>query len=51
MKNGWIYLLGGEEGFLLPPFGEEDLDPRVDNDVWHFSPPEHVLRWNGPYRH
>lgn len=22
VKNGWIYLLGGEEGFLLEPFGD-----------------------------
>lgn len=22
VKNGWIYLLGGENGFLLPPFGD-----------------------------
>jgi hypothetical protein len=22
VKDGWLYLLGGEEGFLLPPFGD-----------------------------
>jgi hypothetical protein len=62
LRHRGIFTFGGDrETFDLPSgpptgppsaeFGEEDLDPRVDNDVWHFSPPEHELRWNGPYRH